>query len=80
MKRELDCALLKFADWTKWFQTLKHCKGLKLQQDLHKLGGLNCLTPDVTEMSSLPSESIMTTLTKSLENLLGFGLYRNMNK
>lgn len=80
MKRELYCALLKFADCTKWFQTLKHYKGLKLQQDLHKLGGLDCLTPDVTEMSALPSESIMPTLTKSLKNLLGFGLCRTTNK
>lgn len=80
MKRELDCALLKFADCTKWFQTLKHYKGLELQQDLHKLGGLDCLAPDITEMSSLSSESIMTTLNKSLDNLLGFGLCRTQNK
>lgn len=69
IKRERECALLKFADCTKWFQALKYHKGLKLQKDLHKLGGLGCLTPDVTEMSSLPSESTMPTLTVSLEKL-----------
>jgi len=67
--KEPHCALLKFADCTKWFQALKYYKGLKLQKDLHKLGGLDRLTPDVTEMSSSPSESTMPTFTKSLEKL-----------
>lgn len=56
------------------FQALKYYKGLKLQKDLHKLGGLNCTKPDVTEMSSLPSEITMPMLTKSPEkNYFGLG-------
>lgn len=34
------------------------------------MGGLDYLIPDVTEMSALPSESTMPTLTKSLEKLI----------
>lgn len=63
IKTEWTFALVKFADCPKWFRVLKYYKGLKLHKDLHKLGGLDCLTPDVTEMSSLPSEITVPTFT-----------------
>lgn len=63
IKTERNFALVKFANCSKLFQVLKYHKGLKLQKDLHKLRGLDCLTPDVTEMRSLPSEITVPTFT-----------------